>query len=72
MAVVTLFVGAQLITGIAAPPMHCLHGTRASRWHRRGVYGVAGDAVDQFRGLLAAEIEGQRAARIEGAARRAD
>src|SRR4051794_5116573 len=39
-----------------------------NRGHRGHVDRVAGDAVDQGRGLLAAEIEGLRAARIESAA----
>lgn len=59
---------AQLITGPRCRQMRRLHGTRASRRDRCGVDGVAGDAVDQFRGLLAAEIERERTAWIEGAA----
>src|SRR3954470_6839326 len=38
------------------------------RGHRGHVDGMAGDTVDQSRRLLAAETEGLRAARVEGAA----
>src|SRR3569623_1167183 len=65
-----LALGAQLITGNAAPPMHGPHGTRASCWHRHGVDRMAGDAADQFRHPLAAQVEREGAARIGGAAGR--
>src|SRR4029077_19247361 len=61
---------AQLITGKCRRQLQGRHGTRASRRNRRGVDGVAGNAIDKFRRLLSAEIERQGTARIEGAAGR--
>src|SRR6266702_770188 len=68
LAIGYLSCGAQLITGGPCCQMRGPHGTRASSRDRRGVNRMAGDAVDQFRGFLAAEIERQRTARVEGAA----
>src|SRR3954452_16849688 len=51
----------------------CQRDSNACLWsrdrgHSRHVHRVTGDAVDQSGGLLAAEIESLRAARVEGAA----
>ena len=66
---------AHLTTGEAAcQPLGCTHCTHLRDHAEAGldriVDGMAGDAVDQRGRFLAAEIERQRAARIEGAAGR--
>src|SRR5262245_30349715 len=74
----TLVVGrsrlAQWSTGAADCQLACQRHTSpkapASGRRRRRVHRMAGDAVDQGRGLPPAQVECQRTARVEGAAGR--